>query len=475
MTFNSFEFLIFFPIFLLCYFLLPKKLKMPAMLILSYWFYAAWNFKLLGLILFTTAVSYFCALAMEKTEKKSLKKFYITLTLLVCLGTLFFFKYYNFMADTVSGIAGAVSGKTYDFSLNLILPVGISFYTFQTLSYAIDIYRGDIKAERNFFWYALFVSFFPQLVAGPIERPENLMPQLKEFHRLDAENAFIGMQKMAVGFFKKIAVADILATYVNAVYNDIENATALGIIIATLLFAVQIYCDFSGYTDIAIGCARIMGIKLMQNFDRPYTARSIKEFWDRWHISLSTWFRDYLYIPLGGNRCGRLRCYRNLLITWLLTGIWHGATLNFAVWGLWFFFWIAMEKAFLSRVLDRVPGIFRHGYALAVILFGWLIFAADGTTLTVAGAFRYAGHLFGAGGIPLTSGTVGYEFLRNLLLLVAMTLGATPLPAALFRHFSHRLPRAGQATANLLSVASLLICTAYLVNSGYNPFLYFRF
>ena len=194
---------------------------MPAMLILSYWFYAAWNFKLLGLILFTTAVSYFCALAMEKTEKKSLKKFYITLTLLVCLGTLFFFKYYNFMADTVSGIAGAVSGKTYDFSLNLILPVGISFYTFQTLSYAIDVYRGDIKAERNFFWYALFVSFFPQLVAGPIERPENLMPQLKEFHRLDAENAFIGMQKMAVGFFKKIAVADILATYVNAVYNDI--------------------------------------------------------------------------------------------------------------------------------------------------------------------------------------------------------------------------------------------------------------
>ena len=201
----------------------------------------------------------------------------------------------------------------------------------------------------------------------------------------------------------------------------------------------------------------------------------MSDFWRRWHITLSSWFREYVYIPLGGNRCGRLRCYRNLLITWLLTGIWHGATLNFALWGLWFFFWIAMEKAFLSRVLDRVPGIFRHGYALAVILFGWLIFAADGTTLTVAGAFRYAGHLFGAGGIPLTSGTVGYEFLRNLLLLVAMTLGATPLPAALFRHFSHRLPRAGQATANLLSVASLLICTAYLVNSGYNPFLYFRF
>ena len=333
MTFNSFEFLIFFPIFLLCYFLLPKKLKMPAMLALSYWFYAAWNFRLLALIIFTTAVSYFCALAMEKTDKKSLRRLYITLTLIVCLGTLFFFKYYNFMAGTVSGIMSAINGKSYDFSLNLILPVGISFYTFQTLSYAIDVYRGDIKAERNFFWYALFVSFFPQLVAGPIERPENLLPQLKNFNRLNAENAFLGMQKMAVGFFKKIAVADILAGYVNSVYNDIGKATATGIIIATVLFAVQIYCDFSGYTDIAIGCARIMGIRLMQNFDRPYSARSIKEFWDRWHISLSTWFRDYLYIPLGGNRCSRARYYLNLFIVFLVSGLWHGANWTFVIWG----------------------------------------------------------------------------------------------------------------------------------------------
>ncbi len=333
MTFNSFEFLIFFPIFLLCYFLLPKKLKMPAMLALSYWFYAAWNFRLLALIIFTTAVSYFCALAIEKTEKKGLKKLCITLTLIVCLGTLFFFKYYNFMAGTVSGVMSAINGKAYDFSLNLILPVGISFYTFQTLSYAIDVYRGDIKAERNFFWYALFVSFFPQLVAGPIERPDNLLPQLKEFHRLTAENAFLGMQKMAVGFFKKIAVADILAGYVNSVYNDIGNATATGIIIATVLFAVQIYCDFSGYTDIAIGCSRIMGIRLMQNFDRPYSARSIKEFWDRWHISLSTWFRDYLYIPLGGNRCSRARYYLNLFVVFLVSGLWHGANWTFVIWG----------------------------------------------------------------------------------------------------------------------------------------------
>ncbi len=388
MTFNSFEFLIFYPVFLLLYFLLPKKLKMPAMLIMSYWFYAAWNFRLLALILFTTAVSYFCAIIIEKTEKKSLKKLCITATLIVCLGTLFFFKYYNFLADSVAGIAGAVSGKTYDFSLNLILPVGISFYTFQTLSYAIDVYRGDIKAERNFFWYALFVSFFPQLVAGPIERPDNLMPQLKEFHKLNAENAFLGMQKMAVGFFKKIVVADIIATYVNTVYNDVSAATAPGIIIATVLFAVQIYCDFSGYTDIAIGCSRVMGIKLMQNFDRPYSARSIKEFWDRWHISLSTWFRDYLYIPLGGNRCSRPRYYMNLFIVFLVSGLWHGANWTFVLWGaLHGFFRVFGTATKKSRMaLYGKMGINRDSKIFAaaqrcctffLVCFSWIFFRAN--------------------------------------------------------------------------------------------------
>lgn len=388
MTFNSFEFLIFYPVFLLLYFLLPKKLKMPAMLIMSYWFYAAWNFRLLALILFTTAVSYFCAIIIEKTEKKSLKKLCITATLIVCLGTLFFFKYYNFLADSVAGIAGAVSGKTYDFSLNLILPVGISFYTFQTLSYAIDVYRGDIKAERNFFWYALFVSFFPQLVAGPIERPDNLMPQLKEFHKLNAENAFLGMQKMAVGFFKKIVVADIIATYVNTVYNDVSAATAPGIIIATVLFAVQIYCDFSGYTDIAIGCSRVIGIKLMQNFDRPYSARSIKEFWDRWHISLSTWFRDYLYIPLGGNRCSRPRYYMNLFIVFLVSGLWHGANWTFVLWGaLHGFFRVFGTATKKSRMalydkmgINRDSKIFAAAQRFCtffLVCFSWIFFRAN--------------------------------------------------------------------------------------------------
>ena len=225
---------------------------------------------------------------------------------------MFFFKYYNFVVGTIGSFFGA------DLTLELILPVGISFYTFQTLSYSIDVYRGNIKAEHNFFYYALFVSFFPQLVAGPIERPDNLLPQLHAEHKFNWNNLYIGAKRMLAGFFKKIVVADTAAVYVNSVYNNPENAKGLAIIIATLLFAVQIYCDFSGYTDIAIGCARIMGYRLMQNFDRPYSAQSIRDFWARWHISLSSWFKDYLYIPLGGNRKGYSRQLVNLFIVFLL-------------------------------------------------------------------------------------------------------------------------------------------------------------
>ncbi|MBR7082851.1 MAG: MBOAT family protein, partial [Clostridia bacterium] len=294
MTFNSGEFLIFFPITLLLYFLLPKKWSRVSLLMMSLVFYLAWNVKLVFLILFTTAVSYFSAIIMEKTEKKSVKKLCLVVTLLSCLGVLFFFKYYNFAANSVGWALGAMTGNTYDFTLDLVLPVGISFYTFQTLSYVIDVYRGSEPVERDFVLFSLYVTFFPQLVAGPIERPGNLIPQLREKHPLTAENARVGLQKMAVGFFKKIVVADLLANYVNSVYNSASDATGWGVAIASLMFTVQIYCDFSGYTDIAIGCARIMGIKLMKNFDRPFKAQSIKEFWARWHISLSTWFRDYI-------------------------------------------------------------------------------------------------------------------------------------------------------------------------------------
>ena len=334
MTFNSGEFLIFYPVMLLLYFLLPKKLSRYSLLAMSCVFYLAWNVSLIWLILFTTAVSFVSSHIIERTQKSAVKKACIAITLVACLGVLFFFKYYNFLAETFGWAIQQLGGGTYDFTLDLVLPVGISFYTFQTLSYVIDVYRGEEKAEKNFATFALYVTFFPQLVAGPIERPGNLLPQLKEKNKLTAENARIGLSKMAVGFFKKIVVADILAEFVNAVYNDAAGATGPALVVATVLFGFQIYCDFSGYTDIAIGCARVMGIKLMKNFDRPYKAHSIKEFWARWHISLSTWFRDYLYFPLGGSRCSKPRHMFNLFMVFFVSGLWHGANWTFVIWGL---------------------------------------------------------------------------------------------------------------------------------------------
>ena len=342
MVFNSIEFLIFFPVVLFLYFVLPQKLRWILLLSASYYFYVSWNLSLIWLILFTTAVSYLSAILIgnlkEKYpngEKRGRERFWLILTLLVSLGVLFFFKYFNFLSDSVNAIANLFRAEQADpLVLNLILPVGISFYTFQTLSYVIDIYRGSIKPERHFGYYALYVSFFPQLVAGPIERPENLIPQLHEKHRFEWSNAIPGLRKMLIGFFKKVVVADLLATYVNAVYNAPSEATGFGVLLATVLFAFQIYCDFAGYTDIAIGCAEVMGIRLMQNFDRPYISESIQEFWRRWHISLSSWFKDYIYFPLGGSRCKKWRHMLNICIVFFVSGLWHGAAWTFVIWGL---------------------------------------------------------------------------------------------------------------------------------------------
>ena len=299
MLFNSFAFLIFFPIVTLLYYVIPHKYRWIMLLIASYYFYMSWNPSLVFLIMGTTLLSYGAGLIIEKSSKKPLRLAATIVAVAGSLIVLFFFKYFNFLSTGISQLLRKVGLPVSDFSLNVLLPVGISFYTFQTLSYVIDVYKGRIKAERHFGYYALFVSFFPQLVAGPIERPENLLPQLKEKKSFQSENIRIGLKFMIVGFFKKVVIADTVAIAVNAVYNDPAQASGLGVAIATALFAVQILCDFDGYTNIAIGVAKLMGIDLMQNFDNPYSARSIKEFWGRWHISLSTWFRDYLYIPLG--------------------------------------------------------------------------------------------------------------------------------------------------------------------------------
>lgn len=340
MVFNSFAFLLYFPIVLLLYRILPLKIRWVMLLAVSLLFYMSWQADLIYLIMFTTVVSYVCALLIERFEgKRGKQKACMIVAVVASLTVLFFFKYFNFLAENVIDLLNLIGLNVSDFALDLILPVGISFYTFQTLSYVIDVYRGSIKAERHFGYYALYVSFFPQLVAGPIERPENLLPQLKTKNPFNVNDTVVGLKFMMVGFFKKIAVADQISKYVDAVYNnadtvDVNTVNAFTVVLATVLFAVQIYCDFSGYTDIAIGCSRVMGIKLMQNFNDPYSATNIKDFWRRWHISLTSWFTDYVYIPLGGSRCSKARHLTNIMIVFLVSGIWHGAAWTYILWGV---------------------------------------------------------------------------------------------------------------------------------------------
>ena len=388
MVFNSIAFLIYFPIVLLLYFVLPKKLSWVMLLLASYYFYISWNIELIYLIVFTTVVSWGSSMLIERTQRKGIRKLFLVLTLVTCLGILFFYKYFNFLSDSVVEALKAFGIGADPFNLDLILPVGISFYTFQTLSYVIDVYRGDVKTERNFFFYALYVVYFPQLVAGPIERPNNLIPQLHARHKPTWENTRNGLRKMLIGFFKKVVVADLLATYVNAVYNDATNATGLGVVIATVLFAVQIYCDFAGYTDIAIGCAEIMGIKLMQNFNRPYISESIPEFWRRWHISLSSWFKDYIYFPLGGSRCALWKNLRNIMIVFMVSGLWHGAAWTFVIWGALHGMYQVVGKLIKpvhGKLLDALHirrdlkgfKLLRQFNTFVLVCFAWIFFRAN--------------------------------------------------------------------------------------------------
>ena len=335
MLFNSIGFLIFLVIMLFIFYLCPQKYRHFVLLLGSYVFYMCWNAYLVFLILFTTLVSYGGALLIKKTSKEGIKKLFLIISITMCLGVLVFFKYINFIFTSISDFMSMFSVSNEPIVLKLILPVGISFYTFQTLSYVIDVYKGKIEAEKNPFYYALYVSFFPQLVAGPIERPESLLPQLKENDRsLNHENLSKGLKIMLVGFTKKILIADFIGIYVNNIFNNIQETNSLLIIIGAILFSVQILCDFSGYSDIAVGTAKLFNINLMENFKKPYSSTSIKEFWNRWHISLSSWFKDYLYIPLGGNRKGNFRWALNILIVFVVSGLWHGASYTFLIWGL---------------------------------------------------------------------------------------------------------------------------------------------
>lgn len=352
MNFNSVAFLIYLPIVVVLYWLCPSKFRWLWLLLCSYFFYMFYSPSLIVLILFTTFISYLCSILIEKYPKY--KKVYLVITLVICLGTLFAFKYTQFFLDSLIGIVNVFGGNLSSIDLNIILPVGISFYTFQTLSYVIDVYREKFPAEHHFGYYALFVSFFPQLVAGPIEKPGDLIPQLEQEHHFSIDDLLSGSRFLLLGFFRKVVIADVIGIYVNSIFADLASANALTIFVGGLLFCFEMYGDFAGYSEIAMGSARLLGIRLTQNFNQPYLSKSYGEFFHRWHITLNRWFTEYLYIPLGGNKKGKIRKIINVLIVFSLCGLWHGAKWTYVIWGLYAAFWICLESLFLDKILNAL-------------------------------------------------------------------------------------------------------------------------
>ena len=338
MLFNSYGFLVFFPIVVVIYFLLPKRISYLWLLAASYYFYMGWNAKYALLLLVSTTITYVSGMLIQwlndrHPDKICAKKWVVAGSFISNLAILFFFKYFNFTIESMNTVLRYIDLPTINTSLDVLLPVGISFYTFQALGYTVDVYRGEILAERNFFRYALFVSFFPQLVAGPIERSKNLLNQLRNPKSFSYERMCDGLMMMIWGYFLKLVIADRIAIFVDNMYGNVGVYDGRYLLLASVLFAVQIYCDFAGYSTIAIGAAEVMGFQLMDNFNSPYLSQSVAEFWRRWHISLSSWFKDYLYIPLGGNRKGKVRKYINIMIVFLVSGLWHGANWSYVVWG----------------------------------------------------------------------------------------------------------------------------------------------
>lgn len=399
MLFNSVNYVVFLPIVIMIYFLLPEyhtktkkkdinknRYKNFFLLICSYFFYMCWIPKYVILMMVSTIVTYIIAIIIDKLGNVRQRKVALFMSIIINFGILFIFKYYNFFIDSVGIILSKIGMSINLNKFNLLLPVGISFYIFQAIGYAIDVYRNDIKPEHNFINYALFVSFFPQLVAGPIERAKNLLPQFREGHKFHDRQAVDGMKIILIGLFKKVVISDTIAIYVDAVFNQVTRYSGITLIIAIILFSIQIYCDFSGYSDIAIGSAKILGFRLMENFKAPYFSSSIGEFWNRWHISLNTWFKDYIYIPLGGSKKGKLRKYGNLMAIFLLSGLWHGANWTFVVWGLLNGFyrvcqeWIRnfeLPVVFHSQILHRIKEMIKRLFTYGLVCFSWMFFRAN--------------------------------------------------------------------------------------------------
>ena len=462
------------PIFLFCflvltllvYYVVPRRFRNPVLLCASLLFYY-WGEQTYVLIMFlSTAIDFTHGLLVERCKSRGNDRgaqLAVASSIVFNLGLLFFFKYWDFIASSLQAV-----GLTFMPVLNIHLPIGISFYTFQTMSYTIDVYRGDARAQRSILNFGTFVTLFPQLIAGPIIKYKDLGDQI-DSRDTSAEKFASGVQIFMVGMAKKVLIAN----NVGMLWDSCKamaaaDLTVAGAWLGAFAFGLQIYFDFSGDSDMATGLGRMLGFEFLPNFNHPYVSRSATEFWRRWHISLGTWFREYLYIPLGGSRVGPVRRYLNLLIVWAATGIWHGASWNYLIWGLYFGLILVLEKKFLLRLLEGLPRWVGHLYTLFLVLVSWPIFAIEDFGHLTA----YLKVMFGLGGTALADGTLGYYLTSYLPILCVAALTATPLGVKLYR----KLPRrAAQISGVVLILVGLVLCTAYLVDGTYNPFLYFRF
>ncbi len=494
MLFNSVDFLIFFPVVTLIYFLMPKKLRYLWLLAASYFFYMCWSAKYAALLFFSTASTWAAGLLVGKVKQDKLKKLTVAGCVLVNMGILFIFKYFNFFQDTVNRILEKFNLQIWERSLDILLPVGISFYTFQALGYIIDVYREKTEPEKNLLRYALFVSFFPQLVAGPIERSENLLRQMQgiEQQKLwNYERVTKGLTLMVWGLFVKMVIADRVALLVNTVFDSFYMYGTVSLAAGAVGFALQIYCDFMGYSTIAVGAARVLGFELMENFETPYFARSVGEFWRRWHISLSTWFRDYVYIPLGGNRCSKGRKYMNLMLTMGVSGLWHGANWTFVAWGLIHGVYQVVgdmtkklrEKLYMGLQVKRESFSFKFAQAVSTFVLvdlAWIFFRAD----SIGVALDYCKRIFTRwdpwslfNGELYTLGLDRFEF--NVLTVAVVVLFLVELIRYLKKEtitdFLEKQCIWFRWGVILLLISAILVYGVYGIKFEASQFIYFQF
>lgn len=463
MVFSSIPFLYFFlPTVLLCYVIAPRKIKNLVLLVFSLFFYWWGEPKYALIMVFTITFCYFAGILIEKRRNDPKGKLLLTLSVAVPLGLLALFKYADFLLGSVSSLTGADIPL-----LGLALPIGISFYTFQALSYLVDVYRGEVPAQRNYISLATYITLFPQLIAGPIVRYTTVAEDLSErTHSLGKIAS--GIRRFTVGLGKKVLIANLLGSFCTA-YRESAEPSVLFAWVYAACFALQIYFDFSAYSDMAIGMGRMLGFRFLENFNYPFISKSISEFWRRWHISLGSWFRDYVYIPLGGNRVGAKRQIFNILVVWCLTGLWHGANWTFMAWGLYFGVLLIIEKLFLKKLLEKLPNAFQHVYVLFFVLISFVLFNAETFTM----AKNDIAIMFGFGGLPLISDDTIYNLSSYAVLLIVALIGATPLCKSIFKKTEKN---AAVQIIEVIGVAIILIlCTAYLVDGSFNPFLYFRF